>query len=357
MSATRPHGASEDTGRTALLMVAALTAVALMWMLRSIVMMVAFSTMLAYALDPLVSRVTRIPLPRGARIPQALAAGLVMMALVTIAIWSTVVVAPQLLSEAASLFTGLPERMQSLVSQFSQIATHAGYGSAVGPALQHVDDALPTIQSWLLRWIGRMFSNVVQLASAVVVPVLAFYLLAERGAVRASWMRFIPAEAHPRLEKVGQAIDRALASYVRGQAVVCLVSGAAMTVALTAMGLSHALLLGFLVAVAEILPFLGFWFAAVAIGLVGLGEGPMRAALALVTYVVSNALIGLLVTPRVMGRHLKMHPFVVTVSVLAGGELLGPPGVLLALPAAAIAQSLVQTFTAPPPRESRRGAA
>jgi predicted PurR-regulated permease PerM len=52
----------------------------------------------------------------------------------------------------------------------------------------------------------------------------------------------------------------------------------------------------------------------------------------------------MLVTPRVMGRHLKMHPFVVTVSVLAGAELLGPAGAMLALPAAAVLQSLAEQF-------------
>ena len=55
-------------------------------------------------------------------------------------------------------------------------------------------------------------------------------------------------------------------------------------------------------------------------------------------------LIGLLVTPRVMGRHLKMHPFVVTVSVLAGAELLGPAGAMLALPMAAVLQSLAVQY-------------
>ena len=354
---TRSSGTTEDTGRSALLVVGAVAGVALVWMLRNVVMMVLFSMLLAYALDPLVSRVKRIPLPRGARLPQAAAAGLVTVALVAVTIWAAFTITPQLVSEAASLFTGLPERMQGLMSQFGKIAANAGYGGAVGPTLEHLDEALPQIQTWVIGWIGRMFSNVVQLAGLVVVPVLAFYLLAERGAVRASLMRFVPADAHPQLEKAGRAIDRALASYVRGQAVVCLVSGTAMTIALGALGITHALLLGFLVAVAEILPFIGFWLAAAAIGLVGLGEGPMKAGIAIGAYAVSNGLIGLLVTPRVMGRHLKMHPFMVTVSVLAGGELLGPPGVLLALPLAAVAQSLVQSFTAPTPQESHRGAA
>jgi predicted PurR-regulated permease PerM len=68
--------------------VGAVAGVALVWMLRNVVMMVLFSMLLAYALDPLVSRVQRIPLPRGARLPQAAAAGLVTLALVAVTIWA-----------------------------------------------------------------------------------------------------------------------------------------------------------------------------------------------------------------------------------------------------------------------------
>ena len=352
MPDSRARGSTTgDAGRSALLVVAAVIAVALTWSLRSIVMLVVFSILLAYALDPMVTWLSRLRLPRGARLPRPAAAGLVMAALVGLVVWALIVVIPRLVSEAASLFTDLPQRLRALQVRLGQQASQAGYGDAVRPLIEQFEAALPQLQSWLISWLGRLFGNVLQLAGLAVLPVLAFYLLAEREAVRASALRFVPAEAHPRLEALWRAVDRALASYVRGQAIVCLVSGAAMTVALGAMGYSHALLLGLLVALGEILPFLGFWIAASAIVLVGLGESPLRAALGLAAYVVSNNLIGVLVTPRVMGRHLKMHPFVVTVSVLAGGELLGPAGVLVALPAAAIAQALVQELAPRRPGE------
>lgn len=355
-SAPRVRGGAE-AGRSALLVVGAVLAVALMWALRSIVMMVTFAMLLAYALDPLVGRVARLPWLRGGRLPRPLAAGLVMAGLVAIAVWTAIVVTPQLASEVVSLFTGLPERLQILVSQLSDQANEAGYGGAIGPMVRQFQAALPQIQSWLLSWLGKIFGNALQLAGLVVLPVLAFYLLAERGAVQASMLRFIPADAHRQVQRIGGAVDRALASYVRGQAIVCAVSGASMTVWLTVLGVSHALLLGFLVALAEILPFLGFWIAATAIVLIALGESPLRAAMALGIYILSNSMIGLLVTPRVMGRHLKLHPFVVTVSVLAGGELLGPPGVLLALPAAAIAQAIVELYASSGEFDARSGEA
>ena len=349
----RSGAEAPQEGRAALLVVGVVVLVAAAWMLRGILMLVAFSILVAYALDPLVNWMVRMPLPRGARLHRGVAAGLTIAALVGVVAWGLVVITPRLLSEAASFFTSLPDNLRTLDQRARELAGNAGLGDAAGPLTDQLRAAVPQGQAWLLGWIGRLFGNVLQVAGLLILPVLSFYLLAEREAVRASALRFVPQEAHPRVAAAERAVDRALASYVRGQAVVCVVSGAVMVLVFGVIRMPHALLLGLLVAAGEILPFFGFWLAAAAIVLVGLGVSPGLAMLGLGAYVVVNNLIGLLVTPRVMGRHLKMHPFVVTVSVLGGSELLGPAGVLLALPAAAIAQALVQEFG---PRGSSRGA-
>jgi predicted PurR-regulated permease PerM len=64
-------------------------------------------------------------------------------------------------------------------------------------------------------------------------------------------------------------------------------------------------------------------------------------------YVALNWVTGTFITPRVMERFLKMHPFVVTVSVLAGAHVLGPAGALLALPGAAVLQALIEALASP----------
>jgi predicted PurR-regulated permease PerM len=179
--------------------------------------------------------------------------------------------------------------MQGLMSQFGKIAANAGYGGAVGPTLEHLDEALPQIQTWVIGWIGRMFSNVVQLAGLVVVPVLAFYLLAERGAVRASLMRFVPADAASSARESGESHrsrTRELCPRPGGG-----VPGVRNRDGHRARRARHhpCAAARFLVAVAEILPFIGFWLAAAAIGLVGLGEGPMKAGIAIGAYAVRMA--------------------------------------------------------------------
>ena len=97
-------------------------------------------------------------------------------------------------------------------------------------------------------------------------------------------------------------------------------------------------------AVAEIVPILGFWTASMAIVLAGWAASPQQALWGWIAYVVINQSISMLVTPRVMGRHMRLHPFVVIVSILSGGALLGAAGAVLALPLAAAVQSVVSEF-------------
>jgi predicted PurR-regulated permease PerM len=97
-----------------------------------------------------------------------------------------------------------------------------------------------------------------------------------------------------------------------------------------------------IVGLAEIVPFIGYWTAMLAIVLIGLGVSPALAITGFVIYTVLNAVNSYVILPRVMGQHLRLHPFVIIVSVLAGATLLGPVGVLIALPGAAVVQALIE---------------
>ena len=192
----------------------------------------------------------------------------------------------------------------------------------------------------LLRRLGKLLE-------LTLLPFLTFYLLAESRAVRASALRFVPEGMHSEIARFGGAIDRALRSYVRGQAIVCLVIGVATGTALALLGSPVPLLLGLLVGFAELVPYLGFLVVAIAIALAGLSVSPLHSLTAVAVYVVINWAIGTFVTPRVMGRYLKMHPFVVTVSVLAGTQIFGPAGALIALPGAAMIRAVVGELALP----------
>ena len=334
--------------RQSLLTVAILVLVAVAWLLRDLVMLIGFAALLAYALDPVVSVVARVPLPGSRRLPRGVAAGIVVLTLVVVAGWALASAVPRLVHEIARFVDSAPgvlARLELEVRRFAESrGLHGLVGTGDGGPSGVAATVLHTAQAWTMKLLGGVFGNLGQIFGLVLLPVLAFYLLADREAVRSSALRFIPDDLRPQAARVLDAVEPALRAYVRGQSIVCLVIGAVMALILKLLGFPVTLLLGVTVAVAEIVPFLGFWFAAAAIALAGYSMSPGLALAGLVIYIVINNLMGTFVTPRLLGREVKMHPFVVTVSILGGGTLLGPPGAILALPAAAIAQSVIAEF-------------
>jgi predicted PurR-regulated permease PerM len=334
--------------RTILLSAAAVVAILLLWALRSVAILVAFAVLLAYVLDPMVSMVERIRFPRGYRLPRPAAAAAVMLAIVIggvqLVSWAT----PRLLAELSGFIQGIPSNAERLLVEMRMRAQESGMSSYVDPAIQsaraQLADWLQGLGGAVLGWIAKLFGTLGKIIGLAVLPVLAYYLLAEREDVKTSFLSFIPETAHDDFHATLIAIDRALKSYVRGQTLVSLIMGTTVGLALMLLGFPAVLLLGIIVALGEVLPYIGFLLAALAIALTGYGIDLLHAFLGVAAYAVINFVIGVAVTPRVMARHLKMHPFVVTVSVLAGAELLGPAGAMLALPTAAVLQSLAEQY-------------
>jgi predicted PurR-regulated permease PerM len=336
--------------RTALLWIAGVVLV-LAWVLRDLVLLLGYSVLLAYALIPVVAAVERPLGRRGPHLPRGVAAAVVMLGLVAIAGWLLALAVPRLATPAARFASGAPEALARLVLGLRAYGAAHGLSPWLDPAVEdvrvNVSGLLENLGGTLAGWAGRGLGNLGQVLELALLPLLAFYLLAESTAVRASALRFVPEDTHSEIVRLGGAVDRALRSYVRGQAIVCLVMGITVGVSLALLGSPVALLLGLLVALAELVPYLGFVVAAIAIALAGLTVSPAHALAGVAAYVFINWAIGTFVTPRVMGRYLKMHPFVITVSVLAGTQIFGPAGALLALPGAAMLQAVVGELAAP----------
>lgn len=328
----------------------AVIAIVLVWVLRDIALLVGYAVLLAYALLPVVETIQRVPL-RGRRLPRGVAAALVMLGLAGVAGWALALAAPAIVSDAARFASNAPEALTRMLQNLRGYAADRGW-----TWLDPMIDSLRAESSGLVSngagalagAAAHVFGGIGHLLVFVLLPLLAFYLLADSAAVRTSALSFIPEEARPEILRLGATVDLALGSYVRGQAIVCLVNGIVVGIALWLLHHPAALLLAVLVALAELIPYLGFAAAATSIVLAGATVSPMQAMLGLGAYVGLNWAIGTFVTPRVMGKYLKMHPFVVTVSVLAGGQLLGAAGALLALPAAAVLQAVVAAMAPPP---------
>jgi predicted PurR-regulated permease PerM len=320
----------------------------LLWALRGVVMLGAFAVLLAYMLEPMAGLLERIPFPRRKRLPRVVSSLVIIGIGVALVAGLAALAIPLLATQLVGFFDRLPAQIEMLIDNLRTRAIMAGRGSGFDAAVEalraNTRTLLPQLAGATLRGLGGLFARFDQILGLAVLPVLTFYLLADRTRVQESMLRFLPEQARTRLVAVGASVHRALQSYVRGQAVVCLVQGVATGAMLAAAGLPNALLLGVLAGLGEVLPFLGAFLAGTAIVLSGLTRDVGHAVIGLAIYLLNNWLLGTFVTPRVMERYLKIHPFAVIVSVLAGAQLLGPAGAILALPAAAVVQAVIEDF-------------
>ena len=317
------------------------------WEVRAVFVLVAFSLLLAYGLDPIVRRIESIP---GGRIPRRVAAGAVIFTLIVLLALAVGYGAPALASQVAGFLGRVPAQLAHLSDAVRAGTSGAPWMQQLVPMIDRMSadttTLVPQLASWLLRGAAGVLARLQQLLGLLLIPMFTFYLMTDGRELREALVGFLPARVRDSVLGSRGRVHHALQSYVRGQALVCLIMGTATGTALGIAGMPDVLLLGALAGLAEIVPVLGATLATVVIFLSGLTVDLGRGLVGVGIYLAINWMLGAFVTPRVMGRELKLHPFFVMVSVLAGAQLLGPPGAILALPAAAVLQALVEDVAA-----------
>jgi predicted PurR-regulated permease PerM len=187
--------------------------------------------------------------------------------------------------------------------------------------------------------------------SLVLVLVVSIYMLLDMGRwKRAADRRFPPRPGTPGLVV---RMEKAVAGYVRGQALLSLIIGSSAGVGLWLLGTlgwvpgadRYAILFGAWVAVTELIPYLGPWLGGIAPVGYALIVHPISALWVFLLFLGIHQIEGHVVVPNVMGSALRLHPLLVIFGLLAGAELYGLPGVLIALPLLAVGRALWEFFS------------
>ncbi|MDP6968736.1 MAG: AI-2E family transporter [Gammaproteobacteria bacterium] len=182
------------------------------------------------------------------------------------------------------------------------------------------------------------------LGSTLLVPVVSFYLLRDFDILVAKMRDMLPRNLEPKVTLWVRECDEVLGAFVRGQLLVMLVLGLIYGIGLSVVGLKYAMLIGLLAGLASIVPYLGFAVGFVAAMLVALFQFDSYWGFVAVTlvFVIGQALEGMVLTPWLIGDRIGLHPVAVIFAVLAGGQLFGFTGMLLALPLAAVIMVLLR---------------
>lgn len=188
------------------------------------------------------------------------------------------------------------------------------------------------------------------LLSMILVPIFLFFFLKESPAIVSNWSRYLPLRASPLKNEivslVGE-INSYLVSFFRGQLIVSMIDGVLIASALLVMGLDFAVLIGLMVGILGLIPYLGMmitWIPAVIIAAAQFGDWS-HPFWVTVIFVVANNIDGMIIAPKIVGDSVGLHPLTVIISVLAWSLILGGLlGALLAVPLTATLKVLLKRY-------------
>ncbi|MEN3368048.1 MAG: hypothetical protein V7609_191 [Verrucomicrobiota bacterium] len=220
--------------------------------------------------------------------------------------------------------------------------------------LPNLERQLPYISekiwSLLKQSIGGFLGVTGFLLSLVMVPIYLFFLLKESPAIERRWREYLPLRNSPLKNEVAAVISQInnyIIAYFRGQLLVCLIDGTLIGTALYIYGLNFAPLIGLLVVVLTMIPYIGIilcWVPAVLIAAGQWGDWMHPLTVTLVFVVVQN-LEAIFIAPRIVGNSVGLHPMTVIVSIFIWGLLIGGLlGPILAVPLTATAKVLLARY-------------
>ncbi len=294
---------------------------------------------LAYFLDPPVDRLQERGLGR------TLSAVIVAFIFLLVLLAILALVGPLIVNQAIDLLNNLPSLLAAgrdlllnyldEMGERLEIDAKAKIREYLGAFSQQ---ALDTLISLVLNLIqsGVALVNIISLF--LITPLVAFFCLIRWDEIVASVDDLLPLPERPAIRAVARDMDRALAGFVRGQAMVCLIMATYYAIALSLTGLQYGAAVGLFAGILTFIPYIGaftgflltitlsfiqfpdFWSAMLPIGLFLLGQ----------------SVEGNVLTPRLVGRGIGLHDVWVLFAVLAGGAIAGFLGVLIAVPVAAV---------------------
>lgn len=317
----------------------------LLYLLSPVLMPFFISALLAYLADPIVDKLEQRKLSR------TLSVSVVFSILVLVGLVLLLVLLPLLTSQIGALLNRLPEYIALIQTNLVPWLSSFGIPAEMFD-LTTIKQSLSSYWAEVGHVAGGIFSYMTRsgmvilqwLANLVLVPVVTFYLLRDWDILVARFRELLPRRHAAKFIDLSLECDEMLAAFIRGQLMVMIALATIYTIGLATIGLELSLLLGLIAGVVSFVPYLGL---IVGIGLAGLAaffqfHEWLPVLMVALVFGVAQVIESVILTPRFVGERIGLHPVAVIFAVLAGGQLFGFTGVLLALPVAAVIMVLLR---------------
>jgi len=315
------------------------------WVLKPILLPFVAASVLAYFLDPAVERLSK------RKVPRWLGTLLVLLGFVFGVILLVLLVAPLIQSQLLALVHALPGYVETVREKLTSVADV--WMQKLSPEeVAQIKEAAGAYAGSAVGWAGTLFRSIVSKGFAlfdvatllVITPIVAFYLLRDWPKVTKNIDDLVPRAQHGLVRRALSDIDRTLSGFLRGQSLVCLSLATIYGVGLSLAGLKYGATIGIIAGVLSFIPYVGSGFVLVA----GLTlafiqfDDLTQIWYVVAVFLIGQALEGYVLTPKLVGDRVGLHPAWIIFALFAGGALMGFTGILIAVPVAAVLGVLIR---------------
>lgn len=309
-------------------------AVAFVYQIRDVLIVIFVALVLAAAIDPWITALERRGVPRGV--------GIAIIFISLIAFISLVLIA---------LVPLVADQLSQFVDSFPQLYAK-GFSLIQGVKDQNILDGLQKGVDSLNSAVGQLtsgfFTGVVGFFGGIFtfisIFVLTFYLTMEEQGMKRLAVDLAPAKYRPYLSKLFHRIEERLGHWLRGQLFLGLIIATTTYIGLSILGVKYALVLALIAGITELLPAIGPFIGAIPAIIVALSQQPVLAIWVTGLYLVIQQLENHLIVPKVMSKATGLNPVIVIISLLVGAKVAGMIGVILAVPTVIIISTFLEDF-------------
>jgi predicted PurR-regulated permease PerM len=314
--------------------IAAAVLLVAMWFLGSVILPFVAGAGVAYLLDPVADRLQRLGLGRAA------ATTLISLGALLIVVALVLAVIPTLVNQLTQLVNAAPDIFRQLhdftLERFPELADDT---STARQTLMQIGETIQARGGQLAEAVlGSAWGVINAVVFIVVVPVVSFYLLLDWDKMIDRIDALLPRDHAPTIRRLAGEVDEALAAFVRGQLSVCLIMGLFYAVGLMLAGLQFGLVVGAIAGAITFIPYVGALVGgALAIGLALFQFWGDWFSIGLVAgiFALGQFLEGNIITPRIVGDSVGLHPVWLLFALSVFGSIFGFLGLLIAVPVAA----------------------
>ena len=301
------------------------------YLIRDVIVIFLFALIIASAIAPAVNLLEKI------KIPRVVGALLVYIVVIGLLGFLISLVVPPFAKEIKDLSSNLPNYIESLSDKFETIKEASSRYQNIINQFQNfligLGDLLRQSASNLLSAAINIFGGIFSL---LLVLVISFYLSVQKRGVQHVLNAITPQEHRDYILNLWERSQRKLGRWLQGQLFLGLIVGVLVYIGLSILNIKFALLLAVLAGILEIFPYIGPVIAGIPAVILGFLQAPILGLWVLILYVVVQQVENHLIVPLVIGKIVKLNPVAVILALLIGGKLGGIPGMILAVPIAAV---------------------